>query len=63
VAASLFAKLYILHVELDLGLATPVVFFELIADVEHLLAADAVVVFAQLETNGGKGIGTVGREH
>ena len=41
-------ELYILHVELDLGLAAPVVFFELVTDFEHLLAAYAVVVFAQL---------------
>lgn len=57
------AKLYILHVELDLGFAAPVVFFELVADVEHLLAADAAVVFAQLEADGGVGVGAVGREH
>ena len=59
----LIAKLYILHVELDLGLAAPVVFFELVADVEHLLAADAAVVLAQLEADGGVGVGAVGREH
>ena len=57
------AKLYILHVELYLGLAAPVVFFELVADVEHLLAADAAVVLAQLEADGRVGVGAVGREH
>ena len=46
------SEMNVFNVELHFGFAVPMVFLELIDQVEMVAAAHALVVFAQLETDG-----------